>query len=83
MSEYDRREQEAIHEALSELIPDEGEILTGWIVIYETADADGEAHAGHAYGPPGMTTWRALGLVEWARTQTLPDAINGGEDGNE
>jgi hypothetical protein len=74
--------QQAIHDELSALFAedDDGErqVLTGWVVAYESQRSDGTATAGHAYGPAGMTTWRALGLMEWARQNTLrPDDENG------
>jgi hypothetical protein len=75
VNDDDAREQEAIHEALqAHLDLDEGEVLTGWIVVYEHQTVGDKASAGHAYGPAGMTTWRALGLCEWAARFTLaPD----------
>ena len=66
--------QESIHEALALRLPDEGEVLTGWIVVYEVQAVDEDPSAGHVYGPEGMTTWRAMGLLEWAKQRTLgPD----------
>jgi hypothetical protein len=64
---------EAIESALSEAGElDEGEVLTGWIVIHETATlSSGKAGCGHFYGPREMTTWRALGLVDWVRNFCL------------
>lgn len=71
-SELDREE---IHRSLQEFVLEEGELLTGWIVIYEYQNTDDRPSAGHVYGPEGMTTWRALGLTEWTRRFTLvPDA---------
>jgi len=69
----EQTQQEAIHTELAELIPDlgEGDVLTGWIVVYEYQSADDRPTCGHIYGPSGMTTWRAMGLCEWARTVTL------------
>lgn len=84
MSKLEEQEQqEALHQALADLIPDLGEgcVLTGWIVIYEYQEAGENASAGHLYGPAGMTTWRALGLCEWARTVTLrPDEEDEAEE---
>lgn len=68
MSEAD--DQEFIHQAITDILGD-GEILTGWIVSYEGIEANGDPFAGHIYGPEAMTTWRALGLLEWARGHTL------------
>ena len=74
------RHQEVIHEALAELELEPGELLTGWVVLYETRDTDGGASAGHFYGPEGMTPWRALGLVEWAARHTIrPDPEEEGD----
>lgn len=67
----DRVVQEQVHEALAGLIPDDGELLTGWLVAYECQAVDGSATAGHFYGPDGMTAWRALGLAEWAARHTI------------
>lgn len=76
MSESEARDQEKIHGALQELLElEDGEMLAGWIVVYETVSADDEPKAGHVYGPAGMTTWRAMGLVEWARRRTLPESV--------
>lgn len=76
MNEEEKREQEEIHTALSTSLKlPEGEILTGWIVAYETMGLNDERAAGHVYGPSGMTTWRALGLIEWARVQSLPGSL--------
>lgn len=81
MSAYDDAKAEAIHAALAETIPlDDGEILTGWIVVYETASSEDVPNAGHLYGPPGMTTWRAMGLIEWARSRTLPESADLDDD---
>lgn len=67
-----RRLHEAIENALSSMGDLDGLVLTGWVVVFETAGED--AHAGHFYGPREMTTWRALGLLEWARRfNLLPD----------
>lgn len=77
MSVDEERDQEEIHTALGQLLPlEDGEVLAGWIVIYETATADDRPNAGHVYGPAAMTTWRAMGLVEWARARTLPESID-------
>jgi hypothetical protein len=66
------QKQRRIHDAIEAAIGDD-ELLVGWIVIYETAPlkADDAAACGHFYGPKEMTTWRALGLVEWAKANTL------------
>lgn len=74
MDDTEREEQERIHEALTEVLPIDG-ALTGWIVLWEgLPDGGGAAQAGHYYGPAGMTTWRAIGLCEWAtRYGLLPD----------
>ena len=67
-------EQQRIHDALLVALPLEG-ALTGWIVAYESLPADGTAaEAGHFYGPESMTTWRAIGLLEWVNRFCLrPD----------
>jgi hypothetical protein len=71
----EREYQERIHHAIEAALElDDGHVLTGWVLLYETASADGRGSAGHYYGPEGMSTWRALGLVEWASCFTLhPD----------
>lgn len=67
--------QQALHEAVETAAAlDDGAVLVGWIVLWETATVDGRGECGHMYGPREMSTWRALGLVEWARRFTLhPD----------
>ncbi len=71
------KQQERLHEAIAECLADDidGNLLTGWIIIYETeAMGRDSATCGHLYGPAGMKTWRALGLIEWARRFCLgPD----------
>ncbi len=74
------RQQEQIHDALTEALREHGDlddrVVTGWVICWETATLSDEdrATSGHLYGPHGMTTWRALGLVEWARRFCLkPD----------
>src|SRR3990167_1118662 len=76
MDAEEQAQQEALHAALAQLIPDlgEGDVLTGWLVVFEHQTAGDIPSCGHIYGPSGMTTWRAMGLCEWARTVTLrPD----------
>jgi hypothetical protein len=75
--ERERREQEEIHTAIQESLKlPEGEILTGWIICYETVGLDNERTAGHVYGPAGMTTWAAMGLIEWAKSRSLPGGVD-------
>lgn len=75
MSPEEREQQETIHQALDGCLPlDDGEVLAGWVIVYETVNASEPGYGGHVYGPSSMTTWRALGLVEWARRFCLrPD----------
>ena len=80
MNAEEEANQQRLHEAIETALHDaeeldEGEVLTGWIVIHETATlSSGKSASGHFYGPREMTTWRALGLIEWARRHTLaPD----------
>lgn len=81
MSESEERGQREIHAALADLLPlADGEMLTGWIIVYETLSADDSPQAGHVYGPAAMTTWRAMGLIEWARSRTLPESTDVGDD---
>ena len=77
-----KTEQETLHQAISNALPlKEDEVLTGWILVWETVRADEQEQCGHYYGPATMTTWRALGLLEWARRFTLhPDATDGDGD---
>jgi hypothetical protein len=62
--EFSRTLENALHQL--ELITDD-EIVAGWVVCFETVRSEGPMSSGHVYGPPGMTSWRALGLMEWAR----------------
>lgn len=81
MSDSEKKEQEKIHTALQTLLNlEEGEILTGWILSYEYMGLDDKRFAGHIYGPKGMTTWGALGLVEWSGRVSLLDSIIKEED---
>jgi hypothetical protein len=81
MDDDERQRQQALHEAIEVAVADEldeGELLAGWLVVYETAalDEKEKSSCGHFYGPREMTTWRALGLIEWARHRTLLDPDN-------
>jgi len=67
----EEEKQAHIHEALVEAMRDVGylkddQILTGWCFAFEKASASGDASAGTIYGPASMTTWRAIGLLQWA-----------------
>jgi hypothetical protein len=81
-----RARQQALHEAVEVAVADEleeGRVLTGWVIVWETVGlGEGVASsAGHLYGPHEMTTWRALGLLEWARRFNLiPDDDETGND---
>jgi hypothetical protein len=71
------------HDGLERLLAAEdkldNELLTGWIVVYETAASDDNAGVGYVFGPDEMTDWRALGLVDWARVGLLPEPEGGYE----
>lgn len=69
-------EDELVHEALEGVLDLKGRMLTGWVLCYETLGPDGIGTAGHHYGPEGMSDWRALGLLEWARNFTIPRNAN-------
>jgi hypothetical protein len=75
----DREQQAHIHEVVDAALRETGivsdeQLLTGWVLAYETVMADGQPTAGHLHGPAGRTTWNALGLLEWIRRFTLrPD----------
>lgn len=76
MTDEEVRDQQAIHDALEGVLPlDDGHVLTGWVVLWETTTmGDENGIAGSFYGPRGMTTWRSLGLIEWVRRFCLkPD----------
>lgn len=73
-------QQQKLHTAIEETLRanddlEEDQVLTGWIVVFEaTSLGNSSSSAGHFYGPREMTTWKALGLVEWARRFNLgPD----------
>ncbi len=64
--------QAHIHDAITEAMRatdllDEDQVLTGWCLCFETQSIDSPAAAGHLYGPDALTTWRAIGLIEWAK----------------
>ena len=77
--ELEEIQQEKLHSLLQNNLPftDEGSVLNGWIIIYETVRPEyGKLikECGHIYGPATMKTWNALGLIEWARRFSLgPD----------
>lgn len=80
MNPEQKAKQDRFHQALTQVMNeedmvDDGELLTGWVIVYETTDLGDNAHCGHFYGPAGMTTWKAMGLLEWSRRYTLvPDS---------
>lgn len=63
-----------IHEALEGLLaehsPESGGILTGWVLVAETVDADGERWLHRLDGPDTITAW--------AREGMLHNALNSG-----
>lgn len=86
MTEDEKKAQQELHEAVEGCLRKSGRgddgILTGWVLVFEQHGIDGNEQAGHFYGPSEMTTWRALGLIEWTRRFCL---VPGTEenDGNE
>lgn len=79
------KKQQELHEAIEKTIAShmrEGQILGGWVVMYELIDLSGApGSCGQMYGPREMTTWRALGLIEWVRRFCLyPDESHDDED---
>ena len=71
MTTEDEGVQERLQAALqAELDLEEGAVV-GWVIAYETLAEGGDAFCGHLYGPPGMTSWRALGLLDWAAQHTI------------
>jgi len=78
--ESDSAEQAAYHEAIETAMRaqgdlSDGELLTGWVLTWEKVVADERGSAGRIYGPPGMTTWRALGLTEYmSRADGFPES---------
>lgn len=66
---------EQVHEALA-ACTDEGSILTGWLLVASTLDADGRQRVG-IYTMPGQTTITDLGFVKYATLKT-DKAITGG-----
>jgi hypothetical protein len=66
--EDEKKKQQELHEAIERTLENDDGILVGWIVVFETAAPNSaKTTAGHFYGPREMTTWRALGLIEWVR----------------
>lgn len=80
-------QQKKLHDAIEEVLIEDGElkdghVLTGWVVCFETmsmSEAD-DSFAGSFYGPREMSTWRALGLVEWVRRFSLRPGDDDGDD---
>lgn len=80
MDDQEIEDQQKIHEAIEEFLREKGDLkedqlLSGWVVCFETTSlGSSSAFSGHFYGPQEMTTWRALGLLEWSRRFSLhPD----------
>jgi hypothetical protein len=81
----DAEAQSIVHDALVEALReigylDDDQILTGWHVCFEKANAGQRPSAGSFYGPESMTTWRAMGLVQWADRFCF---TTGGDEGDE
>lgn len=86
-NEEEKTAQKKLHEAIEEYLHSdsdfEGMILTGWVIAYEYADLSGnKSSCGHFYGPLEMTTWKALGLIEWVRRFTLAAGADQDEQGD-
>ena len=83
MPEYDpeeREEQEHIHEALAKALPLEDDaFLTEWVVVFATTPVGGgEEQIASYYGPATQTTWRTVGLLEYAKLHlVVPDEEDG------
>ena len=87
MDEKEMKQQQKLHEAIEETLREdgdlkEGHVLSGWVICYESISLDPEepGFAGSFYGPREMTTWRALGLVEWVRRFSLRPGADLDED---
>lgn len=77
-SEEELEQQQKLHSVIEETLQElgdlkEGQLLTGWVICFEAIDMSDETEnfAGSFYGPREMSTWRALGLLEWVRRFSL------------
>ncbi len=67
----DEQCQETIHAVLTDalrttgILPDDA-LLTGWTIAFEHRQSD-DISAGECHGPATLTSWNAIGLLEWAR----------------
>lgn len=82
MDDHEQTTQQELHTAVEQALAaggdlEPGDVLTGWILVWETATLNPERapSAGHFYGPTEMTSWRALGLIEWGRI-TVRQAVD-------
>lgn len=90
MDDLEQEHQERLHKVIEEILLEsgdikEGQILTGWVVCYEAmhiSEASG-GFAGSFYGPREMSTWRALGLIEWVRRFSLRPDDDDEDDGDD
>ena len=88
MDSEELEQQQKLHDVIEETlredgVMDSGRILSGWVICYETISLNPEdgSSAGHFYGPREMTSWKALGLVEWVRRFSIgPGFGDGGDD---
>jgi hypothetical protein len=78
VTEEEERLQQELHDTIERVLRVQGDItdqqiLTGWVICFETDNLvkREDRCAGTFYGPREMSTWRALGLVEWARRFSL------------
>lgn len=54
--------RDAVGDALSQVLSGETEMVTRWVAVIETVDADGK-RAAYALAPEGAKPWDSLGLL--------------------
>lgn len=72
------RQRHETHDAVTEQLRahglvDEDAIVAGWVLAYETVGASGTKTSGYIQGPHDMSSWRAVGLLEWVKNFMLND----------
>lgn len=70
-AEQTKLQRRLVHQALEQVLQleERARVLSGWVVVYETADEDGgrtlSCMSGDAFGETDLTPWAAEGLLRY------------------
>ena len=68
----DARLQKRAHDVITDLLRDielldEGNVLSGFVICFETVNVGGGSSVGWVRAPDDMSSWRAAGLLGWIK----------------